>query len=72
LKTIIDTTLAKVLRKHGNRIELRFKQEEYEVDVEHQVEFQDAMFEITKGENQSVFTLLVVPGKYGSISKEAR
>jgi len=66
-----ETDLAIVGITKQGILEIRFKFDEYEVDVSDQEELQEVVAQLTEnGKNR--FHILVVPGKYGSITKEAR
>jgi hypothetical protein len=67
----LETSLAIVGITKQGILEIRFKFDEYEVDVSDQEELQKVVAQLTEnGKNR--FHILVVPGKYGSITKEAR
>lgn len=58
------------IRKDGV-VEIRFKVDEYEVDTNDQMAIHDVFVSLT-GNGTIPYHVLVVPGKYGSINKEAR
>lgn len=66
-----ETDLAIVgIRKDGI-LEIRFKFEEYEVDVNDQDQLQEVVAQLTDNAKNK-FHILVVPGMYGGITQEAR
>lgn len=67
----VDTVLTVVSKRADGIIEIRFKTDEYEVTVADQLEIEQAILSLTEG-GQLAFHILVVPGFYGSITKEAR
>lgn len=67
----IETSLTFVKKRDDGIIEIRFKQDEYEVDVPDQLQILDACTTLTDNGRIS-FPLLVIPGRYGGITKEAR
>ncbi len=67
----VETGLTVVSVRKDNVIEIRFKKDEYEVDVKDQMEIQNAIFKLTKGGTQR-HHIMVIPGLYGGITKEAR
>jgi hypothetical protein len=66
-----STSLADVSRRADRIIEVRFRLQEYEVDVAEILEIRDGIKKILEND-PSPFPLLVVPGSYGTITKEAR
>lgn len=67
----VETTLAVVSKREDGIIEIRFKKDEYEVDVADQLDIHDACARLTNN-GSSPYALLVIPGTYGGITKEAR
>jgi len=67
----IETSLTKVNIRNDGVIEIRFKMDDYEVGVEDQIEIQDALVKLTENDEKK-YHLMVIPGKYGGITKEAR
>ena len=67
----VNTSLCKVSLRSDDIIEIRFKQDEYEVDVKDQKEIESAVFELMSDQSKS-YHILVLPGLYGGITKEAR
>lgn len=67
----VDTVLTVVSKRVDGIIEIRFKKDEYEVTVADQLEIEQAILSLTNG-GHLAFHILVVPGFYGSITKEAR
>lgn len=69
--TSIETSMATVGIRKDEILEIRFKLNDYEVDVNEQLEIHDAFVKLTK--NGIVpYHILVVSGKNGSVTKEAR
>lgn len=66
-----DTRLVTITRINESLIEFRFKLDDYKVDVDHQLEFQVALGRIVD-DSETPYGLMVIPGKYGGITKEAR
>ena len=66
-----ETTLALVGVRNDGIIEIRFKLKEYEVDVKDQHEIHDAFVKLTDN-GRKAYHILVIPGKFGTITKEAR
>ncbi len=67
----VETSLTMVGLREDGILEIRFKFDEYEVDLPQQQEIHDAVFHLTK-KGMVMYHILVVPGKYGGITKEAR
>jgi hypothetical protein len=67
----IDTSLTKITVRKDGVIEIRFKIDTYEVDIKDQLEIQDAFIKLTDN-GCTPYYILVIPGKYGGITKEAR
>ncbi|MBI2269139.1 MAG: hypothetical protein HYU69_02145 [Bacteroidetes bacterium] len=67
----VETTLAIVSKREDGIIEIRFKKDEYEVDVADQLDIHDACARLTNN-GSDPYALLVIPGIYGGITKEAR
>lgn len=66
-----ETSLAMIgIRKDGI-LEIRFKFDNYEVDVKDQLEIHEIFMKLTEN-GRFPFNILVIPGKFGSITKEAR
>lgn len=67
----IETSLTLIgIRKDGI-IEIKFKIDDYDVEVGDQMEIHDALSELTNN-SLDLFSVVVIPGLYGSITKEAR
>lgn len=67
----IETNLTVVSVRPPHVIEIRFKKDEYEVDVKDQMEIQNAIFKLTNGGTRR-YHIITIPGLYGGITKEAR
>ncbi|MBL4706740.1 MAG: hypothetical protein JKY54_19575, partial [Flavobacteriales bacterium] len=67
----IDTSLANLTIKDDWLIIMRFTLEDYEVNLKNQTEIKEALLTLI-GERSSPYAMLVLPGKYGGITKEAR
>lgn len=67
----VETSLVVVGIIANEIMEIRFKMDEYEVDLPEQQEIHDAVFELTK-KGTVPYHIIVIPGKYGGITKEAR
>ncbi|OFY87742.1 MAG: hypothetical protein A3F72_02555 [Bacteroidetes bacterium RIFCSPLOWO2_12_FULL_35_15] len=67
----VETSLTIIGVRKDGIIEIRFKLNEYEVDVNDQLEIHDAFLKLTNN-GHVPYHILVVPGLYGSITKEAR
>ena len=67
----IETSLTLVSLRKDGIIEIRFRIDNYEVNVADQQEIHDAVLKLTDN-GRSNYHVLVVPGLYGSITKEAR
>lgn len=67
----IETSLTIISVRKDEIIEIRFKLNNYEVDVNDQLEIHDAFVKLTDN-GRIPYHILVVPGQYGSITKEAR
>ncbi len=66
-----ETNLALVgIRKDGI-IEIKHKIDDYDVEVADQIEIADALAKLTNNGSE-LFSVIVIPGLYGSITKEAR
>ncbi len=68
---IVKTSLGYYNKREDGIIELRFNEDEYEIDLPHIDEFEKAYGQLTNQGKDSYF-LLVVSGQYGVITKEAR
>lgn len=66
-----ETSLTIISIRKDGIIEIRFKLNEYEVDVNDQLEIHDAILKLTNN-GHIPYHILSVPGLYGSITKEAR
>lgn len=71
LLRVVETGLTTVSVRTDNVIEIRFKKDQYEVDVKDQVEIQNAIFKLTNG-GKDRHHIMVIPGLYGGVTKEAR
>lgn len=69
--SLVETTLAILRRREDGIIEIRFKKDEYEVDVAEQLDIHDAYARLTNN-GLDPYPLLVIPGTYGGVTKEAR
>ena len=67
----VETSLTVVSIRKDGIIEIRFKTEEYEVDVPDQLEIAAAFLKLNKDGEKS-YHVLVLSGLYGGITKEAR
>lgn len=67
----VETSLTNVSLREGGIIEIRFKLNEYEVDVADQNEIEQAILKLTNNGSLS-FHIMVIPGLYGGVTKEAR
>lgn len=67
----VETGLTVVAIRTDDIIEIRFKKDKYEVDVKDQMEIQNAIFKLTNG-GKDKYHIMVIPGLYGGITKEAR
>lgn len=67
----VETTLSIVSKREDGIIEIRFKKDEYEVDVAEQLDIHDAYAKLTNN-GSDPYAILVIPGTYGGITKEAR
>ena len=67
----IETSLAIVGIREDNLIEIKFKLDDYDVELTDQMEIQDALSQLTNN-GQISFSIIVIPGLYGSVTKEAR
>lgn len=66
-----ETNLALVgIRKDGI-IEIKYTIDDYDVEVADQIEIADALAKLTNNGSE-LFSVIVIPGLYGSITKEAR
>jgi len=68
---LTETFLAIIAIRQVGILEIRFKKEQYEVGLEEQKAIEEAVLSLTNYGRES-FHILVVPGRYGSINKEAR
>ena len=66
-----ECTLAKLSIRNDSILEIRFKQDDYEVDIKDQLEIMQSVEELTDG-GKKPFLILVVPGLYGGITPQAR
>ncbi len=66
-----ETKLAKLCVREDHVLEIRFKFNEYEVDVQDQIDIMKSVEEITDSGKTSHF-ILVIPGLYSGITPEAR
>ncbi len=67
----IETSLAIVGIRNDNLIEIKFKLDDYDVELSDQIEIHHAISHLTnKGE--FLFKVIIIPGLYGSFTKEAR
>ena len=66
-----ETSSAILTKRQDGIIEMRFKFDEYEVDIPVIIELQNAYRQLTNN-GQDVYPLLVISGPYGLITKEAR
>lgn len=71
IKRSIETGLTVVSVRADDILEIRFKVDEYEVDVKDQTEILNAIFQLTNG-GKNRHHIMVIPGLYGGITKEAR
>ena len=67
----VETRLTKLSLRKDGIIEIRFTVEEYVVEVEDQIAMHEAVMTLTNN-GERKYHILVLPGKYGSITKEAR
>lgn len=67
----VETRLATVSLRDDQIIEIRFTAQEYIVQIEDQLAMHNAVMELTNNGEQK-YHVLVLPGQYGSITKEAR
>ncbi|MBL7892249.1 MAG: hypothetical protein JNL63_06440 [Bacteroidia bacterium] len=67
----VETNLSIVSKREDGIIEIRFKKNEYEVDVSEQLDIHDAYAKLTNN-GSDPYALLVIPGTYGGVTKEAR
>ncbi len=70
-KAYVETSLTYVGVTKTGILEIRFKVNEYEVDVKDQDEIQDAVKKLTNN-SKDRYHILVIPGMYGGITPEAR
>ena len=66
-----ETKLARLSVMEDGILEIKFKIEEYEVDIEDQDEIENAVLHLTE-QGKLSFHILILPGRYNSITKEAR
>ncbi len=71
LVRFVETGLTIVGIRKDSIMEIRFKTDNYEVDIKDQMEIQNAVFKLTNGGKER-YHILVIPGLYGGITKEAR
>lgn len=69
--TYVETSLTFVGITKTGLLEIRFKLDEYEVDVKDQDEIQVAVKKLTNN-SQDRYHIIVIPGMYGGITPEAR
>ncbi|MBK7819239.1 MAG: hypothetical protein IPJ60_18170 [Sphingobacteriaceae bacterium] len=67
----VETSLTYVGITKTGILEIRFKVDEYEVDVKDQDEIQDAVKKLTNN-SQDRYHIIVIPGMYGGVTPEAR
>jgi len=67
----VETSLTFVGITKEGILELRFKLNEYEVDVKDQDEMQAAVIKLTN-DSKDRYHILVIPGMYGGVTPEAR
>ncbi len=67
----IETSLAIVGIREDKIIEIKFKLDDYDVELSDQMEIHDALGKLTD-DGKISFSVIVIPGLYGSITKEAR
>lgn len=67
----ITTRLADLYVREDDILTIRFKIEEYEIDLNDQLDIQEAILNLTN-QGRLSYHLLVIPGRYNSITKEAR
>src|SRR5574337_1239163 len=67
----IETSLTVICKRKDGIIEIRFKKDEYDVNVADQLEIHDAYARLTN-DGSAPYPLLIIPGLYGGITKEAR
>ncbi len=67
----IETSLTYVGISEKSLLEIRFKKDEYEVDVEDQKQIQNAVEKLTNN-GKDRYHILVIPGMFGGITPEAR
>ncbi len=66
-----ETSLTKVSVRNDGVLEIRFKQDEYQVEAQDQIDIHDAVARLTNN-GKVAYHVLVIPGLYGGVSKEAR
>ena len=67
----LESSLAVISVRTDEIIEIRFKKDEYEVDVSDQLEIEKIFLKLTN-DGKISYHVLVIPGLYGGITKEAR
>lgn len=67
----VDTNLATLTLISEDIIELRFKYDEYEVDVKDQLEFQKAV-SVFASNAEIKYSMIILPGRHGGLTSEAR
>ena len=67
----IETSLTQIGVRNDGVIEIRFKVDKYEVNLKDQSEIHDAFIILTDN-GFTPYHILVIPGKYGGVTKEAR
>ena len=67
----IETSLTQIGVRNDGVIEIRFKVDKYEVNLKDQSEIHDAFIKLTDN-GFTPYHILVIPGKYGGVTKEAR
>ena len=67
----IETPLSIISIRKDGILEIRFKQDDYEVDVYAQQEIHEAFLKLTDN-GRIPYHVLIIPGKYGGVTKEAR